>query len=54
MDLLEKIFAMGSILSSNVVNMTDEETKKYRKFLQDELKKIDEKKPKKRREIKIE
>ena len=54
MDLLEKISAMGSILSSNVANMTDDETQKYRKFLQDELKKIDEKNSKKKRkEIKI-
>ena len=42
-DLLEKISTMGSILSSNVTNMTEEETQKYRKFLQDELKKIGEK-----------
>ena len=41
MDLLEKISTIGSILSANVTNMTDEETQKYRKFLQDELKKID-------------
>ena len=54
MDLLEKISAMGSILSSNVANMTDDETQKYRKFLQDELKKIDEKNAKKKgKEIKI-
>ena len=55
LDLLEKISTMGSILSSNVTNMTDEETQKYRKFLQEELKKIDENNgKKKRREIKIE
>ena len=55
MDLLEKISTMGSILSSNVANMTDEETQKYRKFLEDELKKIDEKNSKKKgKEIKIE
>ena len=55
LDLLEKISTMGSILSSNVTNMTDEETQKYRKFLQEELKKIDETNgKKKRREIKIE
>ena len=41
MDLIEKISTIGSILSANVTNMTDEETQKYRKFLQDELKKID-------------
>ena len=55
LDLLEKISSMGSILSSNIANMTDEETQKYRKFLEDELKKIDERKIKKRtKEIKIE
>ena len=55
MDLLEKIATMGSILSSNVANMTDEETQKYRKFLEDELKKIDDKNSKKKgKEIKIE
>jgi len=55
LDLLEKISSMGSILSSNIANMTDEETQKYRKFLEDELKKIDERKIKKKtKEIKIE
>jgi len=55
LDLLEKISTMGSILSSNLANMTDDETQKYRKFLQEELKKIDEKKSKKKeKEIKIE
>jgi DNA-binding PadR family transcriptional regulator len=55
MDLLEKISAMGSILSSNFSNMTDDETKKYRQFLESELKKVQEKDAKKKgREIKIE
>ena len=53
MDLLEKISTMGSILSSNISNMTEDETEKYRKFLQEELKKINEKSEKKK-EIKIE
>jgi len=43
MDMLEKISAMGSILSSNFANMTEEETRKYREFLELELKKIQEK-----------
>jgi DNA-binding PadR family transcriptional regulator len=43
MDMLEKISAMGSILSSNFANMTEEEAKKYRDFLELELKKIQEK-----------
>ena len=55
MDLLEKISAMGSILSSNFANMTDDETKKYREFLESELKKVQEKDGKKKgKEIKIE
>lgn len=55
LDLLEKISTMGAILSSNITNMTREETQRYRKFLQDELKKIDEKNSKKKgKEIKIE
>jgi DNA-binding PadR family transcriptional regulator len=54
-DLLEKIVTIGSILSSNVGSMTEEETQKYRKFLQDELKKIDGKNTKnKGKEIEIE
>jgi len=54
-DLLEKISAMGSILSSNFANMTEDETQKYRKFLEEELKKINEKKSQpKGKEIKIE
>jgi hypothetical protein len=40
MDLLEKIFSMGSILSSNTTQMTDEENIKYKTFLENELKKI--------------
>ena len=53
-DLLEKISTIGSILSSNVTNMTDEETEKYRAFLQEELKKMDQKKSKKKKkEIQI-
>ena len=53
-DLLEKMFIIGSILSSNFANMTNDETEKYRKFLESELKKIDEKKViKKGKEIKI-
>jgi len=54
-DLLEKISVMGSILSSNFSNMTDNETKKYRQFLESELKKVQEKDAKKKgQEIKIE
>jgi len=55
MDLLEKIFSMGSILSSNIAHMTEEETAKYKTFLEKELKKINELvTKKKKRQIKIE
>jgi hypothetical protein len=55
MDLLEKMSTIGSILNSNFANMTNEETQRYRKFLESELKKIDENNiTKKRKEIKIE
>jgi len=55
MDILEKIFSMGSILSSNIAHMTEEETVKYKTFLEKELKKINEQNTKKkRRHIKIE
>jgi len=54
-DLLEKISVMGSILSSNFAHMTDEETKKYKHFLESELKKIQRKEVRKKgKEIKIE
>ena len=52
LDILEKISSMGSILSSNITNMTDEETQKYKEFLQGELDKMNEKKVVKK--IKIE
>ncbi|MBT8243063.1 MAG: PadR family transcriptional regulator [Nitrosopumilus sp.] len=55
MDLLEKISVMGSILSSNFASMTDEETKRYKQFLESELKKVQEKDVKKKgKQIKIE
>ncbi len=55
MDLLEKIFSLGSVLSSNISHMTEEEREKYKTFLENELKKIKgQEKEKKPRQIKIE
>ena len=55
MDLLEKIFSMGSVLSSNIAHMTEEETVKYKTFLENELKKINDQGIKKKaKRIKIE
>jgi hypothetical protein len=42
MDLVDRAYAIGSMLNSNLDRMTQEEQEKYRQFLQDELKKLDE------------
>ncbi len=52
MDILDKLSAMGSLLSSNLSNMTEEDAEKYRDFLKSELEKV-EKKTKKGKRIKI-
>ena len=41
MDLLERISAMGAVLSSNIANMTEDETTKYKRFLETELAKLE-------------
>lgn len=54
MDVLERIFSMGALLSSNISNMTKEETTKYKKFLESELRKMEKQVDKKKeKEIKI-
>jgi DNA-binding PadR family transcriptional regulator len=54
MDILEKISSMGAFLSSNVAYMTKEETSKYKKFLESELKKLEKQTgSRKAKEIKI-
>jgi DNA-binding PadR family transcriptional regulator len=54
MDMLERISVMGTLLSSNVSNMTKEETSKYKKFLETELKKMEKQTEKRKgKEIKI-
>jgi DNA-binding PadR family transcriptional regulator len=54
MDILERISVMGTLLSSNVSNMTKEETSKYKKFLEAELKKMEKQAEKRKgKEIKI-
>ncbi len=53
MDILEKISSMGALLSSNVTYMTKEETSKYKKFLESELKKLEKQTSRKAKEIKI-
>lgn len=41
-DLIERISMMGSVLGQNASKMTKDEVQKYRKFLESELRKIDE------------
>ena len=53
-EVLERIFSMGSVLSSNVSYMTKEEKTKYKKFLETKLKEIEKQSRKKKgKEIKI-
>jgi hypothetical protein len=40
MDLLDRIFTIGSTLSSNLNKMTEEEKNKYKEFLVNELNKL--------------
>ena len=42
MDLIDRVTTIGSVLSSNLDSMTQEERSKYKEFLQNELKKLDE------------
>jgi DNA-binding PadR family transcriptional regulator len=42
MDVIDRIAAVGSALSSNLESMTQEERSKYKSFLQSELRKLEE------------
>lgn len=54
MDLIERITSIGNSLSSNISYMTKDETQRYRKFLEAELRKIEAaEKRSQGREIKI-
>ena len=53
MDLLERVTSIGNSLSSNVSNMTKEETGKYKKFLESELQKIESAEKRRGKEIKV-
>lgn len=54
MDLLERVTTIGNSLSSNIAYMTKDETLRYKKFLESELRKIEtsERKPQ-GKEIKV-
>lgn len=53
LDVLERMSSMGTILSSNISSMTDEETKKYKDFLKSELDKMENIPRKQGKKIKI-
>ena len=53
MDLLERVTSIGNSLSSNVSNMTKEETGKYKKFLEAELQKLETAEKRRGKEIKV-
>jgi len=54
MDLIERVNTIGSSLSSNISRMTKDETQRYRKFLESELRKMDSAEKKSQgKEIKI-
>jgi DNA-binding PadR family transcriptional regulator len=42
MDLIARLSTIGSTLSSNFDKMTEDEKKKYKQFLQNEMRKLDE------------
>jgi hypothetical protein len=42
MDLIDRISTIGSTLSSNLDTMTEEEKRKYKQFLLNELRKLQE------------
>jgi len=53
LDMIERVFALGSILSENAAQMSKEEIEKYTKFLKSELEKMDKPPTKKGKNVKI-
>jgi ABC-type transporter MlaC component len=53
MDLIDRIAAIGTALSSNLDSMTQEERNRYKEFLQNELKKLYEQEAKNAEKEKI-
>ncbi len=53
MDLLERVTSIGNSLSSNISYMTKDETLKYKRFLESELRKIENSEKKSGKEIKV-
>ena len=53
MDIIDRIAAVGSALSSNLDSMTQAERAKYRDFLQSELRKLDEQETKEKEKVDV-
>ena len=53
LDMIERVSAIGSMLSENAAQMTKEEVQKYKKFLKSELEKMEKQPQKKGKKIKI-
>jgi len=53
LDMIERVSAIGTILSENVAQMSKEEVQKYKKFLKSELEKMEKPSKKAGKKIKI-
>ena len=53
LDMIERVYTLGSILSENAAEMSKEEIEKYKKFLKSELEKMETKPSKNGKNIKI-
>lgn len=54
MDVIDRIASVGAALSSNLDSMTPAERAKYRDFLQNELRKLDEQESKGKEKVNVE
>ena len=53
LDMIERVYTLGSILSENATQMSKEEIEKYKKFLKSEIEKMENQPSKKGKNVKI-
>ena len=53
LDMIERVYALGSMLSENASQMSKEEIEKYKKFLKSEIEKMENQPSKKGKNVKI-
>ena len=53
LDMIERVYTLGSMLSENVGQMSKEEIEKYKKFLKSEIEKMENQPSKKGKKVKI-